>query len=411
MIFIFLFFSNISLKRFQVNLSTYGIFFIFRPGYGKYSVMKIILVGPAHPLRGGIAQFGALLYNALEKRGHEVSFHRFIRQYPKFLFPGKTQKDESKSPVEVKSIPLFDPLNPFNWPLEGARIAKEKPDVIILNWWMPFFGPSYFAVLLVAKLLCRGKVMLLVHNAIPHEKRPGDMLFTRLVFSLTDYFIVMSEAVKDDLLKIKPQAKFILTPHPLYEVFGQPRGVEESRRALGVSGPVILFFGFVREYKGLHVLLDAMPGILKKIPLTLVVAGEFYEDKEAYMEQIARLGIGENVKVLDRFIPNEAVSDYFSAADALVLPYLSATQSGITQIAFAFDLPVIATEVGGLPEVVADGETGFLVPPDDPAALADAVIKYFQTDNSKRFRENIRREKGRFSWDAFAEAVEKLADE
>ncbi len=342
----------------------------------------------------------------LKKRGHDVFFHRFIRQYPKFLFPGKTQNDESKAPVNVESRPLFDPLNPFNWPLEGVRIARGKPDVIILNWWMPFFGPSYFAVLLTAKLFSRAKVMLIVHNAIPHEKRPGDMLFTRLVFSLTDYFIVMSGAVQHDLLELKPNARFILTPHPLYEVFGKPRDKDEAKRALEVSdGPVILFFGFVREYKG----LDAMPRILKETPLTLVVAGEFYEDKNAYMEKIRRLGIEGNVKVLDRFIPNEAVGDYFSAADVLVLPYLSATQSGITQIAFAFDLPVIATRVGGLPEVVSDGETGFLIPPNDPEALAGAVIKYFQTDSSKKFRDNVRREKGRFSWEAFAEAVERIA--
>jgi D-inositol-3-phosphate glycosyltransferase len=372
--------------------------------------MKILLIGPAHPLRGGIAQFMALLYKALRGRGHDVLFHRFIRQYPKFLFPGKTQNDESKPPLAVESEPLFDPLNPFNWFAEGARAAREKPDLIILNWWIPFFGPSYFAVLLIVKLLApRTKVMLVVHNAIPHEKRPGDMLLTKLVFSLTDYFVVMSGAVRDDLLKVKPGAEFILTPHPLYEVFGEPKDKDEAKRALGVSGPVVLFFGFIRQYKGLHILLEAMPKVLKDIPLTLVVAGEFYEDKDSYTEQIERLRLQGSVKVLDRFIPNEAVGDYFSAADVLVLPYLSATQSGITQIAFAFDLPVIATLVGGLPEVVTDGETGFLVPPDDPDALAEAVVRYFKTDSLKKFRENVRREKERFSWEAFAEGVEKLS--
>ncbi len=251
--------------------------------------------------------------------------------------------------------------------------------------------------------------MLVVHNAIPHEKRPGDMLFTKLVFSLTDYFVVMSGAVRDDLLKVKPSAKFILTPHPLYEVFGKPKDKDEAKRALGVSGRVVLFFGFIRQYKGLHVLLEAMPKVLKDVPLTLVVAGEFYEDKDSYMEQIERLGLKGRVNVLDRFIPNEAVGDYFSAADVLVLPYLSATQSGITQIAFAFDLPVIATSVGGLPEVVKEGETGFLVPPNDPDALADAVIKYFKDDCLEKFSENVRRERGRFSWETFVEGVENIA--
>ena len=309
----------------------------------------------------------------------------------------------------MDSKPLFDPLNPFNWFVEGARIAREKPDLIILKWWMPFFGPSYFAVLLITKLLCRTKVLLIVDNAIPHEKRPGDMLFTKLVFSLTDYFVVMSEAVRDDLLKVKPSAKFILTPHPLYEVFGKPKDKDEAKRALGVSGRVILFFGFIRQYKGLHVLLEAMPKVLKDVPLTLVVAGEFYEDKDSYIERIEQLQLKGSVRVLDKFIPNEAVGDYFSAADVLVLPYLSATQSGITQIAFAFDLPVIATSMGGLPEVVKDGETGFLVPPNDPDALADAVIKYFKDDCLEKFRGNVRRERGRFSWETFVEGVEKLA--
>ena len=372
--------------------------------------MKTALIGPAHPLRGGIAQFLALLYRALKERGHDVSFHRFIRQYPKFLFPGKTQADESELPVKVDSVPSLDPLNPLNWPLAAWRIARERPDLVILKWWMPFFGPAYIVTLRLVRLLSpRTKFLFIIDNAIPHEKRPGDMAVTRAGFNLADCFVVMSEAVRDDLLSIRPDARYVLTPHPLYDIFGGRVEKEKAKAALGLSGPVLLFFGFVREYKGLKVLLDAMPKVLKEMDATLLVAGEFYEDKDAYLAQVERLGLADKVKILDRYIPNEAVGGYFSAADLLVLPYLSATQSGITQIAFVYDLPVVATDVGGLPEVVRDGETGYLVPPGDPDALAQAILRYFREGREEVFREFIRREKRRFSWDAFVEAIEGLA--
>ncbi len=372
--------------------------------------MKVLLIGPAHPLRGGIAQFLALLFGALGKAGHEVVFHRFIRQYPRFLFPGKTQDDESKSPVEVGSTPSLDPLNPFNWPFAAWRIAKERPGLVILKWWMPFFGPSYIVTLWLAKRLCGTKVLYVVDNAIPHEKRPGDMLITKLGFAVADYFVVMSEAVKKDLLSIKPDARYVYSPHPLYDIFGKPSEPEAAKSSLGLTGPVILFFGFVRRYKGLDILLDAMPAILEKVKLTLLVAGEFYEDRAAFDEHIARLGIGERVRLMDRFISNEEVAGIFSASDALVLPYRSATQSGITQIAYVFGTPVIATNVGGLPEVVKDGETGILVQPEDPDAIADAVIRFFAEGGAQKYRDNIEHEKRRFSWDAMVEAVEGLVE-
>jgi len=373
--------------------------------------LKILIIGPAYPLRGGIVQFLALLNDALKKRGHTVAYHRFIRQYPKFLFPGKTQVDESVSPKKVDSTASLDPLNPFNWPFAAMRIVKERPDLIILKWWMPFFGPSYIVTLGLAKLFCRTKVMFVVDNAIPHEKRPGDMLITKTGFRLADYFLVMSEAVKKDLLTIKPEARFVHTPHPLYDVFGAPKDKAETKKALGLpAGPTLLFFGFVRAYKGLDVLLDAMPEVLKKLDATLLVAGEFYGDKERYMEQIKRLGLEGHVVVLDRYIPDEAVADYFSAADLLVLPYHSATQSGITQIAYVFDVPVVATNVGGLPEAVKDGATGYLVPPGDPKALAGAIVRYFEEGRAEGFKRNIEAEKKRFSWEAMVEAIEGRVD-
>lgn len=358
-----------------------------------------------------MAQFLTRLYRALAEAGHTVVFHRFIRQYPEFLFPGKTQLDESEAPVKIESLPCLDPLNPFNWPLAAMRVARERPELVVVNWWIPFFGPAYAVSLRLAKLLCGAKVMYVVHNAIPHEKRPGDMLMTRLGFGAADYFLVMSDVVKDDLLSIKPDARFALSPHPLYDIFGEPIEREAAKIRLGLTGPVILFFGFVRRYKGLDILLDAMPEILEKVKLTLLVAGEFYEDKAAYDGQIARLGIGGHVRVMDRFIAGEEVAAMFSAADALVLPYRSATQSGITQIAFVFGTPVIATKVGGLPEVVKDGETGMLVPPEDPAAIADAVVRFFAGGGASKYKENIEREKRRFSWETMVEAIESLAGE
>jgi len=370
--------------------------------------MKILLIGPAYPLRGGMAQFFSLLFGALNKAGHDTVFHRFIRQYPTFLFPGKTQKDESGTPVKVESLPYFNPLNPFNWPLAAVRIARERPDLVILNWWIPFFGPSYAATLWLASRLCKTRVIYMVHNAIPHEKRPGDMIFTRLAFGVADGFIVMSEAVKDDLLKLKPGAQCMYNPLPLFDLFGEPHDKETAKRALGVSGHVILFFGLVRAYKGLMVLLDAMPEILGRRDLTLLVAGEFYEDKQEYIDKIGALGIAGSVRVLDRFIPNEEVGNYFSAADLLVLPYRSATQSAITQIAFVFGTPVVASRVGGLPEVVKDNETGYLVPPDDPHALADAVLRFFEEGKTDTFRRNMEAGRKRFSWEGMVESITKL---
>jgi len=370
--------------------------------------MKILLIGPAYPLRGGIAQFLALLYKSLKEAGHDVVFHRFIRQYPKFLFPGKTQQEEGAPAFELESIPSLDPMNPFNWPLAAWRIAREKPDLVVLKWWMPFFGPSYIVSLWLAKVLCGCKVMFIVDNAIPHEKRPGDMLITRVGFGISDYFLVMSESVKADLLSIKQDARYVHTPHPLYDVFGKPKGKEDAKKALGVEGPVLLFFGFVRAYKGLHVLLDAMPEVLGLMKATLLVAGEFYEDKSSYIKKTEDLGIAGSVVILDRYIPNEAVAGYFSAADLLVLPYRSATQSGITQIAYVFDLPVVATNVGGLPEVVKDGETGYLVPPDDPHALAEAIVRYFRETDREEMKECIQAEKRRFSWEEMVNKIEGI---
>lgn len=371
--------------------------------------MKTLLIGPAYPLRGGMAQFLTRLHRALQDAGHDSVFHRFIRQYPKFLFPGKTQMDESAAPVKVDSLPCLDPLNPFNWPVAAWRIAREKPDLVIVNWWMPFFGPAYIVSLGLAKLLCNTKVMYVVHNAIPHEKRPGDMLITRLGFSVADYFLVMSGAVRDDLLSIRPDAKYTLTPHPLYDIFGAPVDSAKAKRSLGVTGPALLFFGLVRAYKGLDILLAAMPAVLKVMDVTLIVAGEFYEDKQSYVEQAARLGISDKIRIMDRYVPDEEVAGLFSAADLLVLPYRSATQSGVTQVAFFFGTPVLATRVGGLPEVVTDGVTGMLVPPEDPSAISDAIIRFFESGGPEPYRENIEKEQRRFSWDVMVEEIERLA--
>jgi len=373
--------------------------------------MKVLLLGPAYPLRGGIAQFLARLHVAIRETRHTSVVHGFIRQYPKFLFPGKTQDDESGEVMDVGATPCLDPLNPFNWPLAAYRIAKEKPDVVVAMWWMPFFGPAYTVALWLARKLCGCKVVFVVHNAIPHEKRPGDMLITRTGFGMADGFIVMSETVRADLLSIRPDADCVLTPHPLYDVFGEPADPEVARKALGIGGRVLLFFGFIRRYKGLHVLIEAMPKILDRLPdATLLIAGEFYDAKEPYLRRIEELGISDSVVVVDGFIANERVASYFSAADLLVLPYLSATQSGITQIAYVFGTPVVATNVGGLPEVVRDGVTGYLVEPESPDALAGAVIKYFTEADRDAFKKAMAEEKKRFGWENFVEAVENLVD-
>jgi len=370
--------------------------------------MRVIIVGTAYPLRGGIAHYNALLYQELRTK-HDVQIITFKRQYPAFLFPGTTQVETEGEMLRVPSEPLMDSINPLNWLAVGRAIRGRRPDVLIFKYWLPFFGPCFGTIARVAKRDTT-KVLFICDNVIPHEHRPGDAAFTRYAFGPVDGFIAQSETVQRDLLRFWPKAKFRNVPHPVYNIFGALKEKVAARAALGITAPrIILFFGYIRRYKGLHVLLDAMAALDPSLSIHLLVVGEFYDDKEKYQEQIAALGITDRVTIRSEYVSNASVGGYFSAADVVVLPYISATQSGIAQIAYNFDKPVIATAVGGLAEVVVDNVTGFLVPPEEPQALARAISRFFIEGKENVFAANVREEKKKYTWSALVSALEELA--
>jgi glycosyltransferase involved in cell wall biosynthesis len=371
--------------------------------------MKIAIVGTAYPLRGGISHYNALLYRELAKT-HQVEIITFKRQYPSILFPGKTQKEAEGELLRVPSEELVDSVNPLNWVSVGRELARRAPDLLIFKYWLPFFGPCFGTIARTAKRNGKTRVVYICDNVVPHEKRPGDAAFTRYAFGPADGFIVQSDTVERDLQAFLPGARFRKVPHPVYNIFGE--GVEKSRAraSLGIQTErVLLFFGYIRPYKGLHVLLDALAEVRTRMDVHLMVVGEFYDDQHSYREQITRLGLDQAVTLNADYVANDKVGTYFSAADAVVLPYLSATQSGIAQIAYNFDRPVIATDVGGLGEVVIQGRTGLLVPPNDPPALAAAIRKFYVERREAEFSAGARDEKRKYTWEAMARAIEELA--
>jgi len=379
--------------------------------------MKIVIVGTAYPMRGGIAQFNALLYKYLSAK-NDVTMYSFKRQYPEFLFPGKTQYEQGepafKIPDEKNKISV-DSVNPINWINVGLKIAKEKPDLIIFKYWLPFFGPCFAIISFIAKLFSKTKVLFICDNVIPHEKRFGDRIFTRFAFSQADYFIVMSKTVDEDLKKFNKGKPYKLIPHPVYNIFGEKVSKAEAKEFIAKeynidtqNEKVILFFGYIRKYKGLNYLIDAIPEILKKLNLKLLVVGEFYEDEKKYLEQIGNLKLVDSVKVVSDFVPDDRVKYFFSACDVVVLPYINATQSGITQIAYYYDKPVIATNVGGLSETVINNQTGFIIEPESSKTIAEAVVKFYEQNLEEKLSANVREEKKKYSWEGFVSSLENL---
>ncbi len=370
--------------------------------------MKITIVGTAYPLRGGIAHYNALLAESLQQR-HTVNTITFKRQYPSFLFPGKTQQ-ESGEMLHVPPAPQhIDSINPLNWITVGRMIRDERPDLLIFKYWLPFFGPCFGTIARMARKNNHTRVLFICDNVLPHERRPGDTVFTRYAFRAADFFIVQSAAVERDLLTIHPEAVYRFAPHPVYTIFGEPVDKQEARRQLGIADErIVLFFGYVRRYKGLHVLLSALHEVRKALPVRLLVVGEFYTDQAQYQEQIEQLGLQDCVTVHADYVPNEKVASFFSAADVVVLPYLSATQSGITQIAYNFNKPVIASDVGGLAEVIKHGKTGIIVPPNQPHLLAEAILDYYHHGREATMTPRVKAEKQLYSWDHFVETIESL---
>jgi glycosyltransferase involved in cell wall biosynthesis len=371
--------------------------------------MNIDILGTAYPLRGGIAHYNALLASALGAR-HRVETITFKRQYPAFLFPGKTQQESGEAPSVAPAPQLVDSINPLNWVRVGNILRTRRPDLLVFKYWLPFFGPCFGTIARVVRKNRHTKVICICDNVLPHERRPFDVSFTRYAFGAVDGFVVQSSAVERDLLRLVPGASYRRVPHPVYNIFGSGMPAAAARQRLGIEEErVLLFFGYVRRYKGLHVLLQAMPAILQTMQVRLLVVGEFYADETSYRRQVEELGLTRAVTIHSDYVPNEEVGVYFSAADAVVLPYVSATQSGIAQIAYNFDRPVIATDVGGLAEVVQHDLTGFVIPPEDPQALAEAVRKLYTGNRRESFTARVKEEKRNYSWEKLAGAIEDLA--
>ena len=377
--------------------------------------MKIVIVSTAYPWRGGIAHYNALLASHLRQR-HTVETITFKRQYPKLFFPGKTQEESGNalSPDSAPPAPQWvDSINPLNWIWVAKEIRRRQPDLLIFKYWLPFFGPCFGTIAKLAKRGAKTKALFICDNVIPHERRPGDIAFTKYAFKQADYFIVQSDAVEKELLQHFPGAPYRKAPHPVFEIFGAAMSKAAARKELGLAAKnVILYFGYVRRYKGVMVLLEAMQHLqawqAEIGETSLLVVGEFYDDEQKYRHRSRELNLDSCVRFVADYVPNEQVARYFSAAEAVVLPYLSATQSGIAQIAYNFDKPVIATNVGGLAEVVINEETGFLVPPNEPRALAEAIRRFYREHRENEFAAKVKLEKRKYSWEKVVEAIEEL---
>ncbi len=372
---------------------------------------RIVLVGPMYPYRGGIAHLSETMAACLLERGHRVHAVTFTRQYPSLLFPGRTQY-ETGTKVEraVDAERLIDAINPFSWWRAAGRIQELGADVVIFRYWIPFFAPVFGTI---ARILARKNIqsIVVVDNALPHERRPGDVVLGRYFFGAMQGCVAMSSAVDRDLDQLKVSCSRALAPHPVYDSFGKPSDRVRAREKMGLAKdlPVILFFGFVRRYKGLHVLLDSMPAVRDALPdVRLLVAGEFYDDEEPYQKKVKSLDLQNQVKLVNQYIPKDEVADYFAAADVVVQPYLSATQSGVAQVAYQFEVPIITTDVGGLAEIVPHEEAGLIVPPDDAAALASAIVRYFADDMQASLTAGVRRQKQSLGWDQLLDAIESL---
>ncbi len=376
--------------------------------------MRVVLVGPAHPHRGGIAQYTASLYRALDLR-HEVHLISFRRQYPDLFFPGLTQHDRSRSPLKVPCEPLLDSISPGSWRKTAARICEHAPDVIVFQWWQPFFGPAYRAVIRSVRKVRRTPVIFLCHNVLSHRESqvPGrggvERQLTRGAFRHADGFLVQATGLIPVVERLNPRGLVRKVYHPLYDFYSQWDGdavaaAAPDRRDL----PSLLFFGKIRRYKGLETFLKALALVRRELDFRAVIAGEFYMAPGPYRSLARRLGLDDCLEWRDHYIPNEEVPAIFRAADLVVLPYVEATQSGVVPVAYQFEVPVVATDVGGLSEVVIEGKTGYLVPPLDAEALAGAIIRYFRERRREEFRKNILEFRTRLTWEQVVTAIEEL---
>lgn len=374
--------------------------------------MKIVILGTAYPYRGGLATFNERLAQQFRQEGHTVKIVTFTLQYPSFLFPGKTQYSSDAAPQNLWIERRLNSCNPFNWFKVGRMLRDERPDMLICCYWMAFFAPAYGTVCRIAKRNGVTRCIALVHNMFPHEKNVLDKLFAPYFVHSQDAFVTLSDAVAKDIksLHSKPQPEVAVSPHPIYDHYGERMSKEEACRQLGldVKYKYLLFFGLVRAYKGLDLLLDALAKVKDKQPdIRLLIAGEFYEDEDKYRQQIVRNGLEDRVIIRNEFIPDGDLRKYFGAADLIVQPYKSATQSGVTQVAFHFEKPMLVTNVGGLGEIVHHGKMGYAVAPDSQD-IAEAIEDYFHANRQDAFTEYLQQEKIKYGWNKMTKAFLSL---
>lgn len=369
--------------------------------------MKIISLGPAHPYRGGLASFNDRLARQFSYEGHDIEIFTFSLQYPKLLFPGKSQFTDGPPPEGLKISRIVNSINPLNWLKTGLRIKKLNPDILLIRFWLPFMGPCFGTIARLARSNGHTRVICIFDNVIPHEKRTGDKILTKYFIKSIDGAIVMSDTVRNDLKLFRESIPVILSPHPLFDNYGAlvERTVALKSLNLNSGNSYLLFFGFIRGYKGLDWLLEAFSDKrLRNRNIQLIIAGEFYEDSSPYKELITKNHLTDDVILHDHFIRDNEVPLYFSAADLVVQPYKTATQSGVTQIAYYFEKSMLVTNVGGLKEIVPDGKCGYVVKPD-PSAIAEAIIDFYDNKRKVKFEEGVRDEKMKFSWDKMTKAI------
>ena len=371
--------------------------------------MNIIIIGPAHPYRGGIALFNERLATSFQENNHSVEIITFKLQYPSILFPGKTQFSEDVAPTSLRIRSLINSINPINWINVGLTLKSQKPDLVIFSYWMPFMAPCFGTIASIIKKNYSSKIIGLIHNIVPHEKRFGDRWLTSFFTGQNDGFIAMSNSVQKDL-KTFTSKPIIQTPHPLYDNFGEPKSKLDAKKALNLNPDFdyILFFGIIRKYKGLDILLNAFTklGNTNK-KLKLLIAGEFYEDETEYMKIIADNDLYDDVIISRSFIPNNEVVNYFCAADIVVQPYRNATQSGVTQIAYHFNKPMLVTNVGGLEEMVPNQIVGYVTQPI-AEEVAEAINDFYSNKKEDLYIKGIEQEKLKYSWQAMADQVIEL---
>ena len=372
----------------------------------------MVIIGPAWPLRGGLATFDQRLAKQFIDEGMDCAIYSFSLQYPSFLFPGTTQFSSDPPPTNLNIHSVINSINPINWIKVGNKLRKLKPDIIVVRFWLPFMGPALGTILRRVKKNGHTKIIAITDNVIPHEKRPGDTAFTKYFLGSCDAYITMSEKVLNDLRLFEKEKPALQVLHPLYDNFGAPVSKEEARKLLGLKQEekIILFFGFIRKYKGLDILFEAM----KKIKegngnIKLLVAGEFYEDEKPYRDLIEKYELQDILIMRTEFIADKDVKFYLCAADVVAQPYRNATQSGVTPLAYHFEKPMIVTNVGSLPSLVPDGKVGLVAEPE-AGSIAAAVRRYFELGENY-FIPHLRSEKEKYSWNKMTEAIIKLADD